>query len=217
MTEIHNEQLRSSVRTPTSGTQNKPRKKKPPIGPMHCALRSATRDGQASIDYFLVRFNLNRVMDYQIFLRVHYRALMRLRADWRREDAEDFSQMLERLRADLGTLGERVDSPKSSSRWARNLPTGMGISYVVRSSRLSGEVMRRDIIAPLPTSYLDLVPALSWGSFLGELESIGYNAAQTAEATRAARAAIGQFVVEYGSLANVIKMPRRFDIAAFPR
>ena len=177
-----------------------PRKVKPPVGAVHRLLRTATREDHASIDRILLRFDLNRVEDYRIFLTIQLTALSALQAEWRPEDVADFSRMLDCLRADLSALGwTAVTTPASGSAPA-SAPRGLGIAYVVRSSRLGAAVLRRDIVGELPTSYLDFAPTLGWAKFLAELESIAEIPTAKQEAARAARNTFSAFAAEYSRL-----------------
>ena len=92
-----------------------PRKVKPPVGAVHRLLRTATREDHASIDRMLLRFDLNRLEDYRIFLTIHLAALSALQAEWRPEDDADFSRMLDCLRADLKALGWTTATPPASA------------------------------------------------------------------------------------------------------
>jgi heme oxygenase (biliverdin-IX-beta and delta-forming) len=152
----------------------------------------------------LSRFDLKRAEDYRAFLNIHFAALVILKADWRLQDREDFTQMLGCVREDLETLGctptvsPILDcTPASHSR-------GLGISYVVRGSRLGAMILRRGVGANLPTSYLDFAPALSWAAFLSELESIAEDPNGTDEAIRAARSTFNMFATEFTRLQSVI-------------
>ena len=188
----------------------KPRIKKPAIAPVHRSLRTATRDDLATIDSMLLRFDLNRVEDYKVFLRVQHAAMIKLQDEWRNEDFEDFSQMLEGLSSDLNALGVVVECPRPITAKIANFSKGLGIAYVIRSLRLAAAPLRRDIVAPFPAAYLDFTPALPWQAFVRELESIGDNATVKLEAVQAARRAGGAFVSEYLRLADLIELPRKF-------
>lgn len=188
----------------------KPRIRKPPIAPVHRSLRTATRDDLATIDRMLLRFDLNRVEDYKVFLRVQHAAMSRLQDDWRVEDVEDFTQMLKGLSSDLKALEVAVDGQRPITGKVTNVSKGLGIAYVIRSLRLAAAPLRRDIVAPFPTAYLDFIPALPWQAFVRELELIGDNAVLKLEAVQAARRAGSAFVNEYLRLGDLIELPRNF-------
>ena len=188
----------------------KPRIRKPPIAPVHRSLRTATRDDLATIDRMLLRFDLNRVEDYKVFLRVQHAAMSRLQDDWRVEDVEDFTQMLKGLSSDLKALEVAVDGQRPITGKVTNVSKGLGIAYVIRSLRLAAAPLRRDIVAPFPTAYLDFIPTLPWQAFVRELELIGDNAILKLEAVQAARRAGGAFVSEYLRLGDLIELPRNF-------
>jgi heme oxygenase (biliverdin-IX-beta and delta-forming) len=191
------------------------RKVKPPLGAVHRLLRTATREDHASIDRMLLRFDLNRLEDYRIFLTIHLAALSALQVEWRPEDGADFSSMLDCLRADLKALGWTAATPPAAGNMPVSVPRGLGIAYVVRGSRLGGAVLRRDIVGELPTSYLDFVPTLGWTRFLAELESIADIPNAKQEAARAARNTFSVFAAEYSRLQGAIPTPKKPESKVF--
>ena len=192
-----------------------PRKVKPPVGPVHRLLRTATREDHASIDRMLLRFDLNRPDDYRIFLTIHQTALSALQAEWRPEDVADFSRMLDCLRADLKALGGTTATPPACGNGAASAARGLGIAYVVRGSRLGGAVLRRDIVGALPTSYLDFAPTLGWTKFLAELESIADIPNAKQEAARAARDTFSAFAAEYSRFQGAIPTLKKPETKVF--
>ena len=192
-----------------------PRKVKPPVGAVHRLLRTATREDHASIDRMLLRFDLNRLEDYRIFLTIHLAALSALQAEWRPEDDADFSRMLDCLRADLKALGWTTATPPASGHAPVSAPRGLGIAYVIRGSRLGGAVLRRDIVGALPTAYLDFAPTLGWTKFLAELESIADLPNAKQEAARAARDTFSAFAAEYSRLQGAIPTPKKPESKVF--
>ena len=192
-----------------------PRKVKPPVGAVHRLLRTATREDHASIDRMLLRFDLNRLEDYRIFLTIHLAALSALQAEWRPEDDADFSRMLDCLRADLKALGWTTATPPASGHAPVSAPRGLGIAYVIRGSRLGGAVLRRDIVGALPTEYLDFAPTLGWTKFLAELESIADLPNAKQEAAHAARDTFSAFAAEYSRLQGAIPTPKKPESKVF--
>lgn len=192
-----------------------PRKVKAPVGAVHRLLRTATREDHASIDRMLLRFDLNRLEDYRIFLTIHLTALSALQAEWRPEDVADFSRMLDCLGADLKALGWTTTTPPASGNGPASAARGLGIAYVIRGSRLGGAVLRRDIVGALPTSYLDFAPTLAWTKFLAELESIADIPNARQEAARAARDTFSAFAAEYSRLQGAIPTPKKPETKVF--
>ena len=180
---------------------------KPVIGIVHRTLRSATRNDHASIDRMLLGFDLNRAEDYRIFLNIHFASLVDLRADWRLQDREDFVQMLGCLRADLEALGCKTSAPPMLSPTPTSSSKGLGIGYVVRGSRLGAAVLRRGVVAELPTSYLDFIPRLSWAGFLMQLESVADDPNGKDEATRAAIGTFNTFATEFTRFQDLTSIP----------
>jgi heme oxygenase len=192
-----------------------PRKVKPPVGAVHRALRTATREDHASIDRMLLRFDLNRAEDYRIFLTIHLAALSELQGEWRSQDHEDFSGMLNCLRADLKALGWATASVAASGTPQASPSRGLGTAYVIRGSRLGAAVLRRDIVSAVPTSYLDFSPVLGWTAFLAELEAIAEVPNAKQDAARAARAAFGVFAAEYSRLQGAIPDQKKVESKVF--
>jgi heme oxygenase (biliverdin-IX-beta and delta-forming) len=191
MTQVPTEAARSPGRARKAG--------KEPVRPIHRKLRDATREDHASIDRMLLRFDLNRTADYILFLNIHLAALCTVQAEWRAGDDNDFNGMLDCLTADLAALGVPASRPMRTP-----VPTteamGLGIAYVVRGSRLGAAVLRRDVVAELPTSYLDFAPAVSWREFLVELETIAAVPSEVEEAAGAAHRTFKAFADEYTRL-----------------
>lgn len=173
-------------------------------GSVHAALRVATRGDHASIDRMLLPLDLSQADEYRMFLKLHFAALVFLRTDWRPQDGEDFAGLLQSLRADLKTLGCATTVPPMLSRTPTSSFQGLGISYVVRGSRLGAAVLRRGVAAEFPTAYLDFVPRLSWASFLSELESISNDADGRDQVTRAAQSTFGIFAAEFTRLQDAV-------------
>jgi hypothetical protein len=178
----------------------------PSVGVVHRALREATRNDQALIDRKLLCFKLRRSEDYRIFLSIHLAALSPLYAACRPQDTGDFDQMLHCLQDDLAALGSNSSQPHPPSS-SSSVAKGLGIAYVVRASRLWTAVLRRDVGTALPTSYLDLVPALSWPVFLKEVECIADSASDRAEACLVAHSSLHLFAAEFDRSNYVIARP----------
>jgi heme oxygenase len=197
MTQVTITAMGGAVRAKSFPKDPAPPIAKPSIGIVHRTLRGATRNDHASIDRMLLRFDLNRAEDYRMFLNIHFASLVTFRADWRLQDGEDFARMLGCVQADLETLGSKAPVLPTLSPTPTNPAKGLGIGYVVRGSRLGAAVLRRGIVGELPTSYLDLIPTLSWEGFLIQLESIADDPNGRDEATRAATSTFHSFAAEF--------------------
>jgi heme oxygenase len=135
------------------------------------ALRAATRIEQMTFDRILLRFDFARREDYGLYLNVHRAALESLRSDWRLQDLNDFSAMVQCIESDLQTLDLTTSSLKPRFRPSFTIPGQLGLAYVVRGSRLNVSLLRQRVLSQFATSYLDFVPATSWVLFLTQLDT----------------------------------------------
>jgi heme oxygenase (biliverdin-IX-beta and delta-forming) len=158
-------------------------------------LRDATREEHRTLDTALSRYDLSERKDYEAFLRIHWRALAELRSQWRKEDAAEFDRFMSMLETDLG-YKSAATSDTSSARTREFAPAqALGISYVIRGSRLGAALLRRRVPAEFPAAYLSAQPELSWRAFLDQLENYARSAkpAEISEAVTGAIAAFGTF------------------------
>lgn len=142
----------------------------PAPGAFHIMLRETTRREHQLIDAKLSLLDLTAASTYRIFLNIHYAALRSLAVAWRREDHQEFGGLLDRLRSDLAAMGAAVDERIRPLDAALAPAHRLGVSYVIRGSRLGSKVLRRRVPPHLSTSYLAHEPALSWPVFLAQLE-----------------------------------------------
>ena len=158
-------------------------------GPLHRELRAATRSDHVALDSLVQKMNLTTIEDYGIFLSVHHAVLQRLEADWREEDRQDFTAMMNCARADLKTLKFPTDGSHQTSRKPLAAGQRLGIAYVLRDSRLGSHQLRLRVPSSRPSSYLDYVGALAWPLFLEQLDPVSDAGRRlsSAEAVRGAR------------------------------
>jgi heme oxygenase len=207
MTQVPTEAMRGAVRAKATHKGPTPTKAKPGIGVVHRALRAATRSDHALIDRMLLPLDLSRAEDYRIFLNIHFAALVTLQMDWRPQDREDFEHMRRCAQADLSTLGCATAGLPMPPCTPPSPSKGLGVAYVIRGSRQGAALLRRGVAGNLPTLYLDFAPALSWGEFLVQLESIADDLTGRDDAIRAARSAFNTFAAEFTRLRRVISTP----------
>jgi heme oxygenase len=150
----------------------------------HSVLRETTRPEHEALDARLSLLDLTSLPSYRTFLTVHYAALRSLAAAWRREDRLEFGELMDRLRADLAAIGPAVDERIIPLAAAASSGHRLGVSYVIRGSRLGSKMLSRRVPPHLSHSYLSHEPAMPWPVFLQELE------ARAAEAGPDARAQI---------------------------
>jgi heme oxygenase (biliverdin-IX-beta and delta-forming) len=172
-------------------------KQNPTFGLVHRALRAATLSDHALIDRMLLRLNLSRAEDYQLFLAIHFASIGILKRDWRFQDFEDFEGMQRCIQNDLVTLGRATAALPFLPNESANHSNGLGVAYVLRGSRLGAEVLRRGVPLTFPTTYLDFSPALAWSEFLLELERIAEDLDGIRDAVLGARTAVRSFATEY--------------------
>jgi heme oxygenase len=146
-------------------------KKRATASALQRALRAATRIEQMTFDRILLRFDFARHEDYGLYLNVHRAALESLRSDWRPQDLNDFSAMVQCIESDLQTLNLTTSSLKPRFRPSFTVPGRLGLSYVVRGSRLNVSLLRQRVLSQFATSYLDFVPAISWMLFQTQLDT----------------------------------------------
>jgi heme oxygenase len=135
------------------------------------SLRAATRSDQMMLDLMMLRFNLGNRDDYVLFLSIHYSTLRALSPWWRDEDRPDFLALAHCLQNDLHELGfaaPRDEAMVSDSMTAHHC---LGISYVIRGSRLGSVALRHQVPIQFAATYLDFSPSLSWAQFLQGMDA----------------------------------------------
>ena len=107
---------------------------------IHLRLKLATRDEHNGVDLALSRFNLADADDYAAFLDLNHSALTALRPHWRSEDEADFTGVVDALATDLIDLGIE---PSTEADPLFSPIDGLGLSYVIRGSRLGSKILRK--------------------------------------------------------------------------
>ena len=174
----------------------------PQAASIHFRLKFATRLEHKCVDHALSRFNLADADDYAAFLDLNHSALTALRPHWRSEDEADFTGVVDALATDLNDLGIEPSAgadPLSSSI------DGLGLSYVVRGSRLGSKILRKRVGSELPTAYFDFRMGTPWARLLDQIDLRGSKGSADEQALIAG--ALRTFAV-YASLA------RPMDVAA---
>jgi heme oxygenase len=161
----------------------------------HSVLRETTRGEHESIDARLSLLDLTSVPTYRTFLNIHYAALRSLAGAWRSEDRLEFGGLLDRLRADLAAIGPAVDERIVPLAAAPSPGHRLGVSYVIRGSRLGSKVLSRRVPPHLSHSYLLHESTVPWPVFLQELELNAVQAGPAAQADiiEGAKLAFGAF------------------------
>ena len=137
---------------------------------LHHQLRMGTRQDHAQIDQLFSTLDLQCPTDYERFLHIHAEALTRLAAHTPASDGADMAALLSCLQSDLGYYGFGrmiALAPAEPEPLARQL----GVSYVIRGSRLGAQVLIRRLAATAPRAYLGCRPTTSWPDFLLRLEA----------------------------------------------
>jgi heme oxygenase len=135
------------------------------------SLRAATRSDQMMLDLMMLRFNLGNREDYVLFLSVHYSTLRALSPWWRDEDRPDFLALAYCLQNDLHELGFAAPPAEAVLSDSMTAHHCLGISYMIRGSRLGSVAMRHHVPVQFAATYLDFSPNLSWAQFLQQLEA----------------------------------------------
>jgi len=161
-------------------------------------VREATRTDHQRLDRAMSTLELGDPVGYGMFLKIHYTALTSLARRWRAEDQPAFSALLSCVIDDLQALGHPVRYPAASIKRVDSLRP-WGIAYVIRGSRLGGQVLGRRVPGAFPKSYLDCVPTLPWPDFLKQLdEAGGSNPDQIEQIIRGAKIAFAAFIAAAG-------------------
>ena len=169
---------------------------------IHLRLKLATRDEHNGVDLALSRFNLADADDYAAFLDLNHSALTALRPHWRSEDEADFTGVVDALATDLIDLGIE---PSTEADPLSGPIDGLGLSYVVRGSRLGSKILRKRVASELPTAYFDFRMGTPWARLLDQIDLRGPKGSGDEQALIAG--AVRTFAV-YASLA------RPMDVAA---
>jgi heme oxygenase len=172
-----------------------------PVPSFRSALRDATRTEHRALDESMSSLDLSSAAGYAAFLQIHVAALQLLRPDFRAEDRQEFDLLIQCARDDLGaSVGPLPQHDEASGDYARAL----GISYVVRGSRLGAQFLRKRVCPAFPTSYLDCVTATAWPSFVLQLDAFGADCAADSWrlALAGARQAFGTFERCAGTFAD---------------
>ncbi|AQR60255.1 hypothetical protein BZG35_00225 [Brevundimonas sp. LM2] len=141
-----------------------------PVPSVHLRLKQATRLDHETVDQAMSGFDLTDRDAYGAFLQLNHTAMIALRPHWRAADAVDFDALVEALAADLAALGLRPSPPADPLAGRID---GLGLSYVVRGSRLGSRILRRRVGPGLPTAYLDLRLGEPWARLLDQLTARG--------------------------------------------
>lgn len=137
---------------------------------IHLRVKLATRDEHNGIDLALLRFNLADAGDYAAFLNLNHAALTALRPHWRSEDEADFAGLVDALATDLIELGSEQSAGIDPFPGPID---GLGLSYVVRGSRLGSKILRKRVGSELPTAYFDFRMGTTWARLLDQIELRG--------------------------------------------
>jgi heme oxygenase len=140
-----------------------------PIAVLHRSVWAATRGEQMIIDAIMAKLNFARRDDYGLFLLAHYAALQTLEPEWRAVDRDDFSLMMQCLRDDILALGALPTKLFLLAPGILSIGGQLGISYIIRGSRLSAQFMRTRVAPEFAVSYLKFLPRTNWDQFLGDV------------------------------------------------
>jgi heme oxygenase len=158
-------------------------------------LRHSTREDHAQVDRLLSTLNLASPHDYVRFLGIHADALSQLGSRTSLADRADATALMTCLESDLefyGAAQPRAVTAASVDSPARQL----GISYVIRGSRLGAEVLARRVAADAPCAYLGYRLPTPWASFIQTLAafSLSHSPEREHEVIEGAKAAFGVFL-----------------------
>ena len=146
---------------------------------IHLRLKLATRLEHRRVDHALSIFALGDPDEYAAFMNINHSALTALQPHWRREDEADFAGLVDALGTDLVDLGAE---PSDGIEPLSGPIDGLGLSYVVRGSRLGSKILRKRVGADLPTSYFDFRMKMPWARFLDQIDLRGERGAAEEQA-----------------------------------
>jgi heme oxygenase len=143
-----------------------------PITALHRSVRAATRGEQTIIEGIMAKLDFARRDDYGLFLIVHYAALQTLESDWRAADRDDFSLMMQCLRDDVLALGVLPTRLFLLAPGILGVGVQLGISYIIRGSRLSAQFLRSRVAPEFTVSYLKCLTRTNWDQFLRDVAQV---------------------------------------------
>lgn len=121
------------------------------------------------IEAILAALDLQQPEAYGLLLNVHHTALQVLEPDWRADDRDDFSLMMQHLQVDLRRLGILPSRLFLVAPGTLNADNRLGLSYIIRAAYMSAHSLRARVPAEFPTAYLSASPRLSWHQFLRDV------------------------------------------------
>jgi heme oxygenase len=166
------------------------------------ALRAGTEDVHQQLDHTLSRLDLGNASDYARFLNFHARTVPALEGAL---ESAGLGELLDGWRqsrrspaivADLAALGQQAPAPAKFPKVAGTAPV-LGTAYVLEGSRLGGRVLRDQVGAGLPATFLDDGHGLgAWPGLITLLDRLLCSESLIAEAKDAARRCFSWFLVE---------------------
>lgn len=121
------------------------------------------------IESIMAKLDFARRDDYGLFLIAHYAALQTLEPEWRTVDRDDFSLMMQCLQNDILALGALPTKLFLLAPGILSIGGQLGISYIIRGSRLSAQFLRTQVASEFAASYLKYLPRTNWDQFLGDV------------------------------------------------
>jgi heme oxygenase len=143
-------------------------------------LRLSTRQDHAQVDQLLSTLNFAVPQDYVRFLAIHADALSQLGSRTSLTDRADAAALMSCLQSDLEFYG--AAAPGAVITTSEDSPARqLGISYVIRGSRLGAEVLARRIAAEAPSAYLSYRFRTTWAKFVLSLHAFSQSNAPQSE------------------------------------
>jgi heme oxygenase (biliverdin-IX-beta and delta-forming) len=167
----------------------------PPPNHLRDRLRQSTREDHTQVDGLLSALNLGSPKDYVRFLGIHAAALSQLGSRTSLTDRADMAALMSCLASDLDFYGAR--QPRAATGVSGDSPARqLGISYVIRGSRLGAAVLARRVAADAPSAYLAYRSSTTWASFVLSLEAFArsHPPESEQEVIEGAKAAFGVFL-----------------------
>jgi heme oxygenase len=162
---------------------------------LHDRLRQSTRQDHAQVDRLLSTLNFAFPRDYVRFLGIHAEALSQLGPRTSLADRADATALMSCLHSDLEFYG--AARPPAVTTVCEDSPARqLGISYVIRGSRLGAEVLARRVAADAPCAYLGYQLPTTWVNFVLSLDAFArsHPLESECEVIEGAKAAFGAFL-----------------------
>lgn len=164
------------------------------------ALKAATDDVHRELDELLSRLDLSDAADYARFLKIQGRAVPAVEGALTSAGIDQLvsgwgdARRTPAIAADLAELGEQMPAPAEAPD-IDGVGDMLGTAYVLEGSRLGGQILRRQVGAGLPATFLShSEKSNTWPTVVAALDRFLYSDALLGDAKDAARRCFALFL-----------------------